>query len=95
MMNATDTTRVPIRTCIGCRKKAPKASLLRIAVVDGVPVVDERKRLPGRGAYLCRRERCILRAEDRGAMGRAFRRKPLRRGPSLVEAWRKECDRDE
>lgn len=95
MMTATDTKHVPIRTCIGCRRRGPKATLLRIAVSDGVAVVDDRKRLPGRGAYLCRAERCFLRADKSGAIGRAFRRKPLRRGSSLVEAWRKECDRDE
>ncbi|MFH1530364.1 MAG: YlxR family protein [Pseudomonadota bacterium] len=90
MMKSTDTTRhVPVRTCIGCRQKGPKATLLRIVVSDGVPVVDERKRLPGRGAYLCRRERCFLRADKRGGLPRAFRRTPLRGGASLADAWRR------
>jgi len=90
MMNPMDTSiHVPVRTCIGCRKRGPKATLLRIVVSDGVPVVDERKRLPGRGAYLCRRERCFLRADKRGALPRAFRRTPLQGEASLLDAWRR------
>ncbi len=75
------------RTCIGCRRRASKTALLRLVVVDGVPVVDERQRLPGRGAYLCRRKRCFIRADRRGALLRAFRRK-VRPGASLPDVWR-------
>ena len=77
----------PTRTCIGCRRRASKAALLRLVVVEGGPVVDERQRLPGRGAYLCRRERCFIRADRRGALPRAFRR-TVRPGASLLELWR-------
>ena len=89
MMTSGNTPHVPIRTCIGCRRRGPRSELLRIAVSDGVPVVDERKRMPGRGAYLCRKERCFLRADKRGVLPRAFRKIPLRRDVSLVEAWRR------
>jgi predicted RNA-binding protein YlxR (DUF448 family) len=44
-------------------------------VADGDTVVaDPEARLPGRGAYTCRRRRCIERAADRGGFNRAFRR---------------------
>ena len=87
MMTATPSTHVPIRTCVGCRKKVPKDCLLRIVFADAVAVVDEQKRMPGRGAYLCRQERCFLRAEKSGALHRAFRRIPLRGGNSLSQMW--------
>jgi len=86
--SSTAPTHVPVRMCIGCRRRAPKGALLRVVVAEGVPVVDERKRMQGRGAYLCRRERCFVRADKRGALPRAFRRTPLRAGISLVEMWR-------
>ncbi len=89
MMTATHiSTHVPIRTCIGCRRKVPKDTLLRVVVADGVPVVDEYKRMPGRGAYLCRQESCFLRADKCGALPRAFRRIPLRSGTSLWKGVR-------
>ena len=92
MMTTSDTAKhVPIRTCIGCRRRGPRASFLRIVMNDGVPVVDERGRMPGRGAYLCRRQRCFERAEAHRALPRAFRRTPLRSGVSLAEAWQATC----
>jgi predicted RNA-binding protein YlxR (DUF448 family) len=51
----------PERTCIVCRAKAPKSSLLRIAVSPaGAVVVDESGKGAGRGAYVCRRRDCLL-----------------------------------
>ena len=42
----------PIRSCIGCRRKAPQDELTRIArQADGSLSVG--RRLPGRGAWLC------------------------------------------
>jgi len=38
--------------CAGCRERAPQAELLRLAWLDGQVVLDERRRLPGRGVYL-------------------------------------------
>ncbi len=45
---------VPIRMCIGCRRKRKKEEMLRlIQSIDGVAFVDEKKRINGRGFYLC------------------------------------------
>ncbi|MDN5761202.1 MAG: YlxR family protein [Microlunatus sp.] len=62
----------PVRTCIGCRTRAAKAGLLRIAWQDGV-VVDASQTAPGRGAYLHRRAECLQTAIKRRAVGRALR----------------------
>jgi uncharacterized protein len=50
---------VPERTCVACRSKRPKTELVRLAHAsqNGV-VIDDRKRMPGRGAYFCRDVRC-------------------------------------
>ena len=37
----------PVRTCVGCRTRAPAGDLLRVVAVDGVLTPDPRRRLPG------------------------------------------------
>lgn len=64
----------PERTCLGCRQRAPKAELVRLAWndQDGTVVVDHRQRLPGRGAYL--HPACTQLAVKKLPLGRALRR---------------------
>ena len=51
--------RLPQRTCIVCRQTAGKRTLVRIVrtASDGVQI-DERGKMPGRGAYLCHESSC-------------------------------------
>ncbi|GAA1087391.1 YlxR family protein [Tsukamurella spumae] len=68
----------PVRTCIGCRGRAPAGELIRVVAVpraDGVlaVVVDARRRLPGRGAWLHDDQRCRELARKRNAFRRALR----------------------
>ncbi|MDY7541012.1 YlxR family protein [Cryobacterium breve] len=63
----------PVRTCIGCRSRAPRASLLRCVARDSVLVVDETATLPGRGAWLHPSIECFQDALRRRAFGRALR----------------------
>jgi uncharacterized protein len=63
----------PQRTCVGCRSRAAKADLLRVAVVEGRCVPDPRGRLPGRGASVHLDPGCLDSAERRKAFPRAFR----------------------
>jgi predicted RNA-binding protein YlxR (DUF448 family) len=62
----------PVRTCIGCRERAPKGALVRLVWRDGV-MVDERQTAPGRGAYLHRSRACLDKAVKRRALARALR----------------------
>lgn len=66
-----------VRTCIGCRERADKTTLVRlVAVKEGttsVVVPDRRGSLPGRGAHLHPTSRCLELAVKRKAFGRAFR----------------------
>jgi predicted RNA-binding protein YlxR (DUF448 family) len=67
-------TRDPERTCVGCRTKGPKATLLRVArLPDGSVVVDPAGRAPGRGAYVHREAACVDAALERGALWRMLR----------------------
>jgi predicted RNA-binding protein YlxR (DUF448 family) len=49
----------PQRTCIGCMECDSKEHMLRIAAHGDTLTLDEEGRLPGRGAYLHYRNRCI------------------------------------
>ena len=62
----------PIRSCIGCGRKASQSELLRFVADEGRLVAGAGK--PGRGAYTCRRLSCFERAVTRRAFNRALRR---------------------
>jgi predicted RNA-binding protein YlxR (DUF448 family) len=63
----------PVRTCLGCRDRAPQAELLRVVADAGSVRVDVRRTLPGRGGYLHPDADCLSRAVRRRAFGRALR----------------------
>jgi predicted RNA-binding protein YlxR (DUF448 family) len=46
------TAHEPMRTCTGCGGRAPQRTLLRFIAAGGRLELDERRRAPGRGAYL-------------------------------------------
>jgi predicted RNA-binding protein YlxR (DUF448 family) len=72
----------PVRTCVGCRQRAAKSSLLRLVVAGDVIVPDPGARLPGRGAYLHPSQGCLELAQRRRALVRALRAPgPLGTGP--------------
>lgn len=84
----------PVRTCVGCRRRAPASELARIVVAadaagsDDVSrvVVDARRRLPGRGAWLHADAACLEAARKRNAFRRALR-VAGRLDDSGVESW--------
>jgi uncharacterized protein len=51
----------PERTCIGCMKRDAKASMVRIAVVNGHVEADFEARRAGRGGYLHPAPECVER----------------------------------
>ena len=62
----------PVRSCIGCGRKAPQSELLRFVAKDGRLIAGGNE--PGRGAYTCRRLSCFERAVARRAFNRTLRR---------------------
>src|SRR6476659_4482105 len=78
MTPALDTPPGPVRTCIGCRRRATKNELLRVVAgsdADGRLVVrpDPNGRAPGRGAHLHPTTECLDQAVRRQAFTRALR----------------------
>lgn len=63
----------PVRTCVGCRARAGKATLLRVVAVGDTLVPDLAGRLPGRGASVHLDLQCVDLAEKRRAFPRALR----------------------
>ena len=68
----------PVRTCIGCRKRATKRELLRVTAgsdARGLPAVvpDPDGTAPGRGAHLHPTRECYDLAVRRKAFTRALR----------------------
>jgi uncharacterized protein len=62
-----------MRTCVGCKERAVKSSLLRLVAVGDVIQPDPQARLPGRGAYLHPSLACLELAQRRKAFPRALR----------------------
>jgi predicted RNA-binding protein YlxR (DUF448 family) len=65
----------PLRTCVGCLAKSPKASLVRLVLDEQEHVVwDYLNERPGRGAYVCPSKECLDKALKKNRFNRAFRR---------------------
>jgi predicted RNA-binding protein YlxR (DUF448 family) len=64
---------VPARTCLGCRQRADRSSLLRVVARDGAVTPDLSASLPGRGGWVHPTRECIETAIKRKAFGRALR----------------------
>jgi uncharacterized protein len=69
----TPTSSGPVRTCVGCRRRAAKHELLRVVAGEGELVPDPTGRAPGRGAHLHPTSTCLELALRRRAFGRALR----------------------
>ena len=64
----------PVRMCVGCRRSADKASLLRIVRrPDGSVAPDPSGSAAGRGAYVHQDPACVAGAVERGTVVRALR----------------------
>ena len=63
----------PLRMCVVCREMLPKDGLVRvIKTKEGVVSVDTSKKANGRGAYVCRGERCREKLVKTRALQRAL-----------------------
>ena len=74
----------PIRSCVGCGRKAPQSELLRFVAKEGQLFPGRGQ--PGRGAYTCRRLSCFERAVSRRAFNRTLRQN-VRVEPALASLY--------
>ena len=62
------------RTCVACREESPKRALVRVVRSPaGEVILDERGKLPGRGAYICASRQCLEKARKTRALARALK----------------------
>lgn len=55
--------KIPMRMCVGCREMKPKRELIRVVrSPQGEVSIDPVGKKPGRGAYVCRSQACLMRA---------------------------------
>ena len=65
--------KIPTRMCVGCREMKPKPELIRVVKTPEDDIkLDGSGKLCGRGAYICKSEECLSKAEKINALGRAF-----------------------
>lgn len=66
---------MPLRKCIACSEMRKKSELLKIVISkDGEVTIDINGKLPGRGCYVCKTEKCVLIAEKQHKVAKAFKR---------------------
>lgn len=80
--------RVPQRTCIACRLEQGKRAFVRIVrTPEGRVVVDETGRANGRGAYLCRDQKCWVKALKGSTISNALKITPVREDVEALRAF--------
>ncbi len=63
----------PMRKCTGCNEMKEKRELVRIVRdPEGAISVDLTGKKSGRGAYICKDERCLMKAQKAKRLERAF-----------------------
>ncbi len=63
-----------IRMCVACKESKEKKALVRIVKMkDGQIKIDPSGKLNGRGAYVCRDEKCFEKLKKQHALNRAFK----------------------
>ena len=66
------TKKIPLRKCTSCNERKEKKDLIRVVVSENGVVVDTTLKMNGRGAYVCRDEKCISNARKRKSLDRSL-----------------------
>lgn len=64
--------KIPIRTCIVCKKALPKKELFRIVKSGEQIFLDKTGKANGRGAYICGDKECFNKLKKNKLLNRAF-----------------------
>ena len=80
--------KIPLRKCVGCGEMKDKRTLVRIVrSKEGEISVDLVGKKPGRGAYICKSEECLNKAQKAKRLERAF---STAIEPEIYDALRRE-----
>lgn len=61
------------RRCVACRANKQQNEMIRIARVNQECLIDEKNKLGGRGAYVCKAKECINLTIKKKLLNRAFK----------------------
>ena len=87
--------RQPQRTCIACRQTTGKRDLVRLVrTPEGEIFPDPTGKKPGRGAYVCARQECWLKALADGRIGRALKAELSAADRARIQAYAAELEAD-
>ena len=64
--------KIPMRTCIVCRKSLPKKELYRIVKSGEEIFLDKTGKANGRGAYVCGDQECFKKLKKCKMLNKAF-----------------------
>lgn len=83
--------KTPMRMCVGCREMQPKRDMVRIVrTPEGAVKVDRTGKLSGRGAYVCEKPECLVKAQKAKLLEKALEAKLE---PETYEQLAKEIER--
>ena len=71
-MTAQKIKKIPLRKCVSCNERKEKKELIRIVVSENAAIIDKTLKMNGRGAYICKDEKCILNAKKRKSLDRSL-----------------------
>lgn len=60
------------RTCIACRNKENKYSMIRVVKLDSGFVIDKTNKANGRGVYICKCNDCISKVIKKKILNKIF-----------------------
>ncbi len=67
---------IKMRSCVACREIKNKAEFLRaVKTPEGEFMIDKTGKANGRGAYICKLEKCAIEAKKRRKFDVAFKSK--------------------
>lgn len=65
--------KIPMRMCVGCGEMQPKKELIRIVKTpEGEILLDATGKKSGRGAYVCRKQECLLLTQKSHRLEKSF-----------------------
>ncbi len=61
------------RRCVACRQSKLQNEMIRLTKINNQILIDEKNKLGGRGAYVCKNDDCIKLAIKKKLFNRAFK----------------------
>ena len=61
------------RRCVACRNVRPQSEMLRIARVNNKYYIDEKGKMGGRGAHICKNIECIKLVIKKKLLNKSFK----------------------